>query len=587
MRPLLETNGIQKTYGRQTVLNNLSFVISEEAHIALIGRNGSGKTTLLRILSGEEEADAGTIRLMPWTKLGILRQNDVLPSDQPTLAYLSQDSRKPEWECAKLASRFGLRGDDLKKAPATLSGGYQMRVKIVRMLLDQPNLLLLDEPVNYLDLPTLLLLEAFLKDYRGAFVMTSHDREVLQNVGTSTWEIHHNKMTLFPGDVETYLDWKEEQVQFAKRTNKRLRREIASAQQFADRFRFKASLATRAQSKLKHITKLRTHLRELDGVLPTAAFRIPCPVVIPGSALRCQDLTIGYGEIPIAREINFEIPRGAKVAIVGENGRGKSTLLKTLAGSLPTLSGSYKWWHKADIGYFSQLSEDTLSENETVLEALTRAAPAQASGERILAAAGAFLFKEDDLEKPCGVLSGGERGRIRLARLILQEHSVLLLDEPTNHLDAETVEVLARALKEYTGTVIVISHARTFMNALVDRIYEVRNGTLRQYMGSYEDYVTDLPSIAEETAHEPIDTSVSEDAHAKREETLLAKERRRLQQRLEEKIAALDKEKSKILAYFFENPTDYAPEKARRLSELNEEMEQVENEWLNMISPLL
>ena len=581
MRPLLEAANLEKAYGRQIVLQGLSFIVPEDAHIALIGRNGSGKTTLLRLMAGDEEADRGMVRPMSWTRLGVLRQQEELPNDRMTVDYLSQDSGKPPWECAKLAARFGLHPTDLALAPAALSGGYQMRVKLVRVLLEDPTLLLLDEPVNYLDLPTLLLLEAFLKEYAGSFVMTSHDREILQNVCTTTWDLSKGKLITFPGDVETYLDWKEEQAEYARRTNKRLRKEMADAQAFADRFRAKASQATRAQSKLKHITKLRARLRSLDDDLPTVAFRIPCPLVIPGTALRCEGLGVGYGDKIVAQNISLEVPRGAKVAIVGENGRGKSTLLRTLAGVLPSLEGTMKWWHRADIGYFSQQDNETLSGQETVLQALTKAAPPDASAERILAAAGAFLFHGDDLEKSCSVLSGGERARVRLARLVLRQHNVLLLDEPTNHLDAETVEILARALKEYSGTVFVVSHARTFMNALAERIYEVRNGSVRHFLGTYEEYVCELTEFTEQSTHEPVFVSSSADID-RREHFLRNRERRRLQKKLEEKIDRLEKEKSGILAYFFENPTDYAPEKSIRLDEIGEALDALEKEWLKL-----
>jgi len=582
MKTLLAASELNKTYGRQIILDGLTLTVPEKARIALIGRNGSGKSTLLRLLAREEEPDAGEVAVMPAARLGVLRQNEKLPEAGTAVEYLSADGGRPEWECRKLAARFGLSAEDLGLPPTALSGGYQMRLKLVRLLLTDPNLLLLDEPVNYLDLPTLILLEAFLRGWSGAYVITSHDRELLQNLCTSTWEIERGKLTAFPGDVETYLDWKEEQAEYARRTNKRLRREMAAAQEFADRFRAKASLASRAQSKIKHIAKLRNRLRDLDPKLKTAAFHIPCPVVHAGPAVRCAGLAVGYGDKVVAGDIDLEIPRGAKAAIVGENGHGKSTLLRTMVGALPPLAGSCKWWHKADIGYYSQLSEETLSRQETVLDALTRAAPPDASGERILAAAGAFLFGEDDLEKPCGVLSGGERARVRLARLILHEHNVLVLDEPTNHLDAETVEVLARALKEYAGTVLVVSHARTFMNALIDRIYEVRGGTVRHYSGTYEEYVADLAAYAAEANTVVPVVSGTPDAGARREKMMADRERRRSRQKLEDRLKSLEKEKGRILAYFFENPTDYAPDKAARLKGLEEEIGRVENDWLKL-----
>ncbi|MEK9152484.1 MAG: ATP-binding cassette domain-containing protein, partial [Patescibacteria group bacterium] len=217
----------------------------------------------------------------------------------------------------------------------------------------------------------------------------------------------------------------------------------------------------------------------------------------------------------------------------------------------------------------------------TVLQTLTASAPAESSGERILATAGAFLFHEDDLEKTCSVLSGGERARLRLAMLILHEHNVLLLDEPTNHLDAETVEVLSQALKDYAGTVLVVSHARTFMNALVDRICEVRNGTMRRYPGTYEEYVADLAAAAAEMT-EPDAGAASPDAAEKHERAMLERDRRRKRRKIEEKLQEFEKERGDIHGYFFENPTEYAPEKQQRLSELEEEIERAEKEWLKL-----
>ncbi|MBI2551619.1 ABC-F family ATP-binding cassette domain-containing protein [Candidatus Uhrbacteria bacterium] len=587
--PLLSAISLSKAYGKQQVLSDLSFVISEGAHIGLIGRNGAGKTTLLRILGNTEEADHGEVQLMPACRLGILNQHNDVETQHPAslrraatvLAYLEETSERPSWECQKLSSRFGLTPTDLAKTPSSLSGGYQMRVKIVRMLLGNPNLLLLDEPVNFLDLPTLLLLEQFLRDYPGAFVMTSHDRELMQNTCTSTWEIERAKLTIFPEPVEQYLDWKEEQAEYARRTNKRLKKEIAHAQAFADRFRAKASLASSAQSKLKHITKLRTQLQEISDKMKTAAFRINCPLVTKGSAVRFEHLTIGYEDRPIVTNLSMDVPRGSKVAIVGENGQGKSTLLKTLAGIIPPVDGVIRWYKRADLGFFSQHNETTLHPNMTVLQTLTAASPPYTPAERLLATAGAFLFKDDDLEKPCRVLSGGEQARLRLASLVLHEYNVLLLDEPTNHLDAETVEVLARALKEYPGTLFVVSHARTFMNAIVDRVYEIDHGGMRLYPGSYEEYVSDLmdrASVATILQEETPKLGVST-GQTLATLPLLREQQKRLK-KIENELAVFEKEKGDILAFFFENPTDYAPAKFSRLKELDEEIERLEKRWM-------
>jgi ATP-binding cassette subfamily F protein 3 len=294
-------------------------------------------------------------------------------------------------------------------------------------------------------------------------------------------------------------------------------------------------------------------------------------------------MAIGYreGNTVIASDISVTINRGEKVVIAGENGKGKSTLLKTLAGVLPPLEGTVKWWHRSSIGYYDQKTDATLIPHETVLSYLTRMAPVEASGERILMMAGGFLFRNDDLEKPTSVLSGGERARLCLAGMLLHEHNTLILDEPTNHLDVETAEALARALKEYGGTVIFVSHARTFVNALADRIYEIRNRTLRHFTGTYEEYVNDVGEDLAEALQEDgkasnKDTEGDDDRVARR---TMMRECKRIAEKTQKEIETLDKEKSKILQFFFDNPTDYAPEKNRRLSEIDEALARLEREW--------
>lgn len=585
-RPLLSIHNLRKTYGRQVVLEDISCTISEGQKIALIGRNGAGKSTLLNILMGLEELDGGEIETLPWTSLGLVAQHEVLPNTITSEEYCEKQSGKPSWEVRKLAARFGLTLAHLAKKPSELSGGYQMRLKIVAMLLKDPTLLLLDEPVNYLDLQTLLLLEQFLADYTGSFIVTAHDREFLQNICNTTFEIERGELTTFPGGVEEYLEYKDEQKEFLLRTNKRLAKEIAHQQAFVDRFRFKASQASRAQSKIKHIAKLRTKITSVKGDLATTRITIPTPHFIAGTALRSDKLTIGYGDKVIGDTITFEVTRGEKVVIAGENGQGKSTLLKTVAGIIPAIAGQAKWWHKANIGYYDQKTDATLLPDETVLQYLTRMAPTQAPGERILMMAGNFLFRNDDLEKRTSVLSGGERARLCLAGILLHEHNVLLLDEPTNHLDVETAEALAEALKEYGGTVIFISHARTFVNALAERIYEVRNGTLKHYPGTYEEYVADVAERNQMEQRLDVasqNTASEADALARQEQRLIAKERRKSQDKLQTQIAALEKEKTELLAFFFENPTDYAPEKSRRLTEVTEEIGKLEEQWLRLV----
>lgn len=583
-KPLLNVQHVSKTYGKQQVLNDLSFQIDTGQKIALIGRNGAGKSTLLKILLGEIEADGGSVTFFDSTRLGVIRQNEVLPSDTTALAYLEKESGKPSWEIKKLGARFGLRAEHMEKAPAELSGGYQMRVKLTAMFLQDPNLLFLDEPVNYLDLQTLLLLEAVLADYKGSFLLVAHDRTFLENTCDSVYEIERGELTTYKGTVSAFLDWKAEQVEFARRTNKKLNREIKHHQKFVDRFGAKASLATRAQNKVKHIGRLRSKIMKINADLATTRISITAPKVHAGQAIRVKELSIGYGEHVVADDISFEIARGEKVVIAGENGRGKSTLLKTLVGKIEPLAGEVKWWKHASIGYYDQMTSASLNDRDTVLTHLTVCAPPEATPEKILMMAGNFLFQGDDLDKRVPVLSGGERARLALAGVLLKSHTVLVLDEPTNHMDVETSEGLALALKSYTGTVLFVSHARTFVSALADRILEVRAGTVREYIGTYDEHVEDVAALMAAST-EDVEASAAKEQRVKdqaqrREIQLRIRELQRALKRLEGQMEEQETIKSEMMQFFFENPTDYAPKKVQKLDAAKEELARLERQWL-------
>ena len=576
---LMEMRNLNKSYGTEHVLQDVSFFISEQERIGLIGVNGAGKSTLLRILTREEELDSGSMHLHKDTRLGIVRQHEILPEHGTVMEYLESRSGKPTWQIARMSARFGLGGEFLLQIPHSLSGGYQMRVKLIGMLLQDPNLLILDEPVNYLDLDTLLLLEQFLRFYKGAYVIAAHDRTFLQNTCTTTYEIESGTLTQFNGPVQEYLSYKEEQEAFARRTNKKLSRQIAHHQTFVDRFRYKASLASRAQNKLKHIARLKQNIAKIPTDLASAKINIASPPKSTGTALRVLNMSIGYSDYTVVSNIELEIMRGQHVAIAGQNGQGKSTFLKTIAGRIPELAGFCKWWHRAQIAYYGQHTEAELKPEETVQQYLMRCAPENTSPERILMMAGDFLFTTNDLDKKTQVLSGGQRARLCLAGMLLGEHNVLLLDEPTNHLDVQTVDRLAAALKAYTGTIIMVSHARTFVDAIADRVYEVVHGTVRQYMGTYNEYVEDL---ANRTVHEAMEDSVDKHANKQGGRTYMqVKEHQRAQERIEKKLKKLNAEKSEIMMFFFENPTDYAPTKATRLEEIGSEIESLESSWLS------
>lgn len=583
MSVLLHVDGLSKNYGTLSLLNQASLSIAEGQKIGCIGRNGAGKTTLLKMLVKELVPDSGDIVHHPNLRLGYLDQHQQFEVDETGMAFLKRISQKPAWDCAKLSSLFQVTATHLEQTATSLSGGYQMRVKLSALLLRDPNLLLLDEPTNYLDLSTLLLLERFLQDFRGSFIIVSHDREFLKNTCTYTLEVERGKLTLYPRDIEEYLAFKEEQLIYQQNENKNIEAKQKHLQAFVDRFRAKASKATQAQSKLKQLQRL----QKIEIAHPLKRVRIHIPQVEPKKsfAVRTSHLSIGYEERVIASEIEFEILRGERVAIVGENGQGKSTLLRTFAGILEPLSGSYCWGNRMSIAYYDQHVHRMLHEQDTVGNYLERIAAKELPKEDILRMASNFLFSVDDLTKPISVLSGGERARLCLAGILLQKHDALLLDEPTNHLDFETVEALGDALSRFHGTVFFISHSRTFVHQMATTILEVRSGQVKRYPFTYDEYVYHLQqslgtlpvALAEEKKN-----SVSEKQQLHEDITELKKQIKKLEKHLAEYGA----DKETLLQAFLTDPTGYSRERNERLNTIETVLRHTEDQWLELQTKL-
>jgi ATP-binding cassette subfamily F protein 3 len=501
MAVLLDIQNACKRYGDQVLLEDASATITDDGRVGFIGRNGAGKSTLLRIILGEEELDAGKIVRHPRLRLGYLRQHDPFEPGETALDFLIRDSGKPDWKCGEVAGDFELKGPLLTGPVKELSGGWQTRVKLAALLLHEPNLLLLDEPTNFLDLRTQILLEHFLRGYREACLVVSHDRAFLNATCHSTLDLAHGKLTLHPGPVDEYLVHQRERRLTAERTNAAVLVKKRELEDFIARNRARASTASRAKSKAKQLEKL--ELEELPLDAPTAAVR--CPEIAPrrGAAVRCRELAIGYPDHGVASGVAIEILHGSRAAIVGDNGQGKTTFLRTLVGSLPPLAGEVKWGYGCEVGTYAQHVYTSLDQKRTVLEQLEHAAAPGTKQQRILDVAAAMLFRQSALEKSIRVLSGGERARLCLAGLLLGSANVLVLDEPGNHLDVETVEALAEALVGYAGTVIFTSHDRAFMQAVATTVIEVKDGGVVDHLGDYETYVAKVTGeidAAEEAA---------------------------------------------------------------------------------------
>ncbi len=487
MAVLLQIRNACKRYGDQILLDGADATLIDNVKVGFIGRNGAGKSTLLRVLLGDEELDRGEVIRHPKLRLGYLRQHDPFSPGETAIEFLMRDSGQPDWKCGEVAGEFELKGDYLAGPVAKLSGGWQTRLKLAALLLHEPNLLLLDEPTNFLDLRTQILLEHFLRHYQEACLIVSHDRAFLAATCTHTLDLSRGKLTMFPGKIDGFLEFQKEQIEHNLRTNVAVLAKRRQLEEFIAKNKARASTATRARSKSKQLERL--ELTDIAGDEPIA--NINAPVVEPrkGPALRCNGLTIGYPDRVVARDIELEIEHGSRAAIVGDNGQGKTTFLRTVVDSLRPIEGDVRWGYGCSIGVYAQHVYTSLPQQKTVLDYLEYNAAAGTKSQTILDLAGAMLFRGDQVKKRIEVLSGGERARLCMAGLLLSQYNVLVLDEPGNHLDVDTVEALADALIQYKGTVIFTSHDRHFMKRVATCIVEVREGNVTNYRGDYESYL--------------------------------------------------------------------------------------------------
>src|ERR1700722_11927086 len=588
MATLLQITKACKSYGDQVLLDNAEATLSDDVKVGFIGRNGAGKSTLLRILLGEEELDSGDVIRHPSLRLGYLRQHDPFLPDETALGFLMRDSGEPNWKCGEVAGQFELKGAYLEGHVAKLSGGWQTRLKLAALLLHEPNLLLLDEPTNFLDLRTQILLEHFLRSHRAACLIVSHDRAFLSATCDHTLDLSRGKLTTFPGKVDAYLEFQKERRTHEERSNASLLTKRRHLEDFIARNKARASTAALAQSKSKQLEKL--ELTEIVRDEPTAKIRAPRIEPRKGHALRCRDLAIGYPERQIASDVHLEIDHGSRAAVVGDNGQGKTTFLRTVVDSLKPLAGDVRWGHGCQIGVYAQHVYTSLPEKQTALGYLQGRAARGKKDQEVLEVAGTFLFKGTQGQKPISVLSGGERARLCLAGLLLSDCNVLILDEPGNHLDVDTIEALAEALLDYQGTVIFTSHDRHFTKRVASCIVEVRDGRVTHYGGQYDAYVYRVNKEIEEGERElatervKLPPSVAKPARAasrpvQRDERVVRKEIKTV----EKTIAQLDEQKRTLNAQLLQS-TD-ATEALRlhnEVSALTEHLAEVEERWCRL-----
>lgn len=603
---LLQLQNGNKSFGLKTLFADARVSINEGEHIGVIGPNGAGKTTLFKILVGLDSLDQGEIIRSTKLRIGYLEQEAHEPINKSAEDYLEETATKPLWELKALGKSLGLSDFHFAQTFHQLSGGYRMRMKLLALIGREPNLMLLDEPTNFLDLESVMALENFLQSYDGAFLLISHDREFLRRTTEHTLEVEQGEITKFPGNIDDYFEQKamlrevlEAQVAHQEAKRKRI-------EDFVARFGAKATKAKQAQSRLKALDKMeRIEIRDLPV---RAKIRIPEPIHTGKESLRLENADLGYGTNTILRGVNLRLERGAHLGVVGFNGVGKSTLLKSLGGRIPLLSGTRELGHQVSLSYFAQHVAEELRPGATVLECLVEAAHPDIKQQEILNLAGSLLFGGDDVHKSMSVLSGGEKSRVALGQILLKRSPLLLLDEPTNHLDFDTVEAMTEALRDYAGTVIVVSHDRGFIGRIATKILEIRDGKVELYPGSYDDYLWSLErgalrellknTASNEPARQPEalkdSTSATKSNSQPNNQQAFAKDQTRRYQaeakELQKQIAKAEGNLTKLLAQQDELNATLSPsnatETAEKLGRLYEDIQTTENKLLEMMEKL-
>ena len=491
---MITLRAVQKSFGQQLLFQDASLQINERDRYVLVGPNGSGKSTLFNILRGVEEPDSGRITVRRGAVVGYLPQENAPVSEETVLATALENcetldgpgdsgSGRRAAKAKAILMGLGFRVADFERKLSTLSGGWAMRAAMARLLMQEPDLLLLDEPTNHLDIDALFWLQNYLQTYPGAVFLISHDRAFINAVGRAIVSLQEHGLKLYHGDYEYYLKEREAEKERLLSAWKQQQDEILHMQDFIDRNRARVSTANRAQSMIKRLEKLERIV--LPQEAKTVRIRFPQPARTGVRVLTLKGVRKAYGDVPVYQNLDFDLERGLKIAFVGHNGAGKSTLLKLLAGVIPADSGERIVGNDVRVGYFSQHRQGQFAEGRTVLQ------EAQSSGSMnpellVRTVLGSFLFPGDTVYKPVSVLSGGEKSRLALVKLLLDPPNVLLLDEPTTHLDMASVDALIEALRDFEGTICCISHDLYFLNALADHVVHIDQGRVTWYPGNYE-----------------------------------------------------------------------------------------------------
>jgi len=639
---MISINNVTVSFGSWNLLDCINFHISETDKIGLVGKNGAGKSTLMKLITGEQVPSGGSIDKPSSLKIGYLPQimehhrgHTVLEealsvfdyihemegelsgitaqlaerTDYESAAYAALIERmnhlndrlalesglSPRAQAAKVLFGLGFKADELDRLTETFSQGWNMRIELAKILLSQPDVLLLDEPTNHLDIESIEWFEDYLKAFRGAVLLVSHDRKFLDNVTTRTVEILLGHVNDYKVPYSQYVTLRAERIAQQTAAYENQQRMIEKTEDFINRFRYKPTKSNQVQSRIKALEKLeRIEIDESDNA--TLSLKFP-PAQRSGDVVfKGTDLTVGYPQKVVFRDAQIEIKRGEKVALIGRNGEGKTTLMRVIMGELEPKAGEAKVGHNVKIGYYAQNQEDILDPSETVFGTLDRIAVGEIR-TKLRDLLGAFLFKGEDIDKKVSVLSGGERARLGMAKLMLSPYNVLALDEPTNHMDIRSKDILKQALKAFDGTLIVVSHDRDFLDGLVDKLYEFRDGKVTEHLGSVQDFLQKrkLESLQElerklPQAEKPVEKPVKEQEKQFQQQKFVSKEQRKLQNRvsfLEKEIARREGRMGEIEKLLSTpGPQDDVMELTREYLELKRALDADTDEWTTLMEQL-
>lgn len=642
---MISISDLTVSFGGYNLLDGVSFHISESDKIGLVGKNGAGKSTIMKLICGLQSPTSGRIDKPSHLNIGYLPQimehhrgktvmeetmtafqsvkdlekeleeinlqlaertdyqsdeyaelitrlgeiNDVLALD---------NSEPPAVQAEKVLLGLGFKDEDFGRNTETFSQGWNMRIELAKILLGRPDVLLLDEPTNHLDIESIEWLESYLKAYRGSLMLVSHDRRFLDNVTNRTVEIMLGKIHDYKVPYSKYLELRAERMAQQNAAYENQQRMIEKTEDFIARFRYKPTKSNQVQSRIKALEKLeRIEVDETDNATLTVKFP---PAPRSGDvAFKAVDLTVGYPQKVVFRDADIEIRRGEKVALIGRNGEGKTTLMRVIMGQLEPVSGEAKVGHNVHIGYFAQNQEDILDKNETVFDTLDRIAVGDIR-TKVRDLLAQFLFRGEDIDKKVGVLSGGERARLGMAKLMLEPYNLLALDEPTNHMDIKSKDILKQALKAYDGTLVVVSHDRDFLEGLVDKMYEFRDGHVKEHLGSISDFLESrrIENLQElerrfKPAAQPVAFAAPEKTESKKDfeaRKFVSKEEKKLRNRvdfLEKEISSIEK-KMKDLEATLANPSenDDIMELTRSYLEYKRDLDAKTDEWGELLEKL-